>query len=44
VKGERLRTRLQELITAVFEKERLPRLSRILVALRATLERRVDAA
>jgi len=44
VKGDRLRTRLQELITAALEKGRLPRLSRILVALRARFDRRVDAA
>jgi len=44
VKGDRLRTRLQELITAALEKGRLPRLSRILLALRARFGRRVDAA
>jgi hypothetical protein len=44
VKGEGLRARLQELIAEAFEKEKLPRLSRILVALRANFGRRVDAA
>ncbi|HVR85542.1 MAG TPA: hypothetical protein VMU54_14590 [Planctomycetota bacterium] len=44
VKGERLRTRLQELITAALEKGRLPRLSRVLVSLRDRLGRRSDAA
>jgi hypothetical protein len=44
VRGEKQRTQLQELIAAALEKGRLPRLSRILVALRATLGRRVDAA
>src|SRR5262249_17536873 len=44
VKGDRLRTRLEGLITAALEKGRLPGLSRILVALRAGLARRVDAA
>jgi hypothetical protein len=44
VKGTRLQTQLLELIAAALEKGKLPRLSRILVALRASFGRRVDAA
>lgn len=44
VKSDRLRTRLQELITVALEKVRLPRLSRILGALRLTFGPSVDAA
>jgi len=44
VKGARLETQLQELIAVALEKGRLPRLSRILIALQARLERRVGAA
>jgi len=44
VKGGRLRSRLLELLTEAFEKEKLPRLSRILAAVRASLGGRRDAA
>jgi hypothetical protein len=44
VKGDRLRTRLEELLTAALEKGRTPRLSRILLALREAFGRRADAA
>jgi hypothetical protein len=44
VKTDRLRTRLYTLITTALEKGRGPRLSRILVALRESFGRRVDAA
>lgn len=44
VQGDRLRARLQELITTALEKGRTPRLTRILVALRESIGRRADAA
>jgi hypothetical protein len=44
VEGARLESELQELITAALDKGRLPRLSRILLALGARFGRRVDAA
>jgi hypothetical protein len=44
VKGDRLRTRLEGLIAEALEKGRLPRLSRILLALQVRFGPRVDAA